>query len=265
MIDTLAPFPTTIRGYRAPPTKACDTRTKPRMWRASLRCEYVEFGARGRSVRRKQFRSFERANFSGHQAFWTGAKTRQQAIAGLDVGESIAPESFHMHEYIFGPVAARKKSETPDAIEPFDDDDLETADCRSLNMRARGRQLRRMDGLARFDRKHAKYLHSPVSPGGFRNDARALVDGLKAVPPQHCDVKQNIRLAIIRDNETVTFGHIEPFDATGDFYERKRVSVFCNVKRLTAKFKMRLRTVLAQFAGPPNEYSATQEIIISNK
>jgi hypothetical protein len=122
-----------------------------------------------------------------------------------------------------------------------------------------------MHPIAGFNGDHAKHLHASIAARRFRHDPGAFMDGLKAVPPQHCDVEQDIRLAAVGNDETIAFGRIEPFDAACDFYERKRMSVFCDANRLTAELKMRCRTVLAQFIGSPTEYSAVQQTTISNE
>ena len=51
----------------------------------------------------------------------------------------------------------------------------------------------------------------------FDDQPRALISGLIAVAPEHCDVQQNVRPTIVGNDETVALRCVEPFDDAGDF------------------------------------------------
>src|SRR5260370_4458302 len=79
------------------------------------------------SVRRQDFRAVERTHLGRHQTFRSGTETRQHAVAGLGVNEAVAAQRLHVHENVFGALAAGEEPESARAVEPLDDDDLEAA------------------------------------------------------------------------------------------------------------------------------------------
>ena len=92
-----------------------------------------------------------------------------------------------------------------------------------LRAQARRRQLRRLRAFARRDRQHAEDLHALVAPLRLGHDARAFVDRLKAVAPQHGHVDQHVAFAAVRDDESVALRNVEPFDPPGDFDQADRL------------------------------------------
>ena len=56
------------------------------------------------------------------------------------------------------------------------------------------------------------------------DDARALIGGLEAVAAQARDVQQHVGHAIVRNDEAVALGDIEPFDDAGDLDDARRLS-----------------------------------------
>src|SRR5579864_321327 len=72
-------------------------------------------------------RAVERAHLGGHQAFWSRTESGQHAVARLGVNEAVSAQRLHMDENVFGALAPGKKTKTARPVEPFDNDDLETA------------------------------------------------------------------------------------------------------------------------------------------
>ena len=70
--------------------------------------------------------------------------------------------------------------------------------------------------LARRHREHAEHLQAPVAPLRFGDDARAFVDRLEAVAPQHRHMDRGRRLAVVGHDEAVALGDVEPFHAAGN-------------------------------------------------
>ncbi len=165
----------------------------------------------------------KRANFRSHQALGAIAETHKQAFAWVELGNSVAAERFHMDKNIFGSIAARQKAETPRPIEPFDDRDFESADRRDLNMRTGGRQFTRMLSSRFIHGKNAENLEALGSHRGLANNTRTFARRLKTILAEDCDVKKHIRGAIIGDDEAIAFGHIEPFDVSGQLDKIERV------------------------------------------
>ena len=69
-------------------------------------------------------------------------------------------------------------------------------------------------------RKHCIALR-PLQHLG--DDARAFVGGLETVAPQAGHVQQDVGAAVVRHDESISFGHIEPFDDTGQLDDGRRL------------------------------------------
>src|SRR5580704_5493912 len=191
-------------------------------------------------------RAVERAHLGGHQALRSRTETGQHAVARLGVDEAVAAQRLHVDENVFGALAPGEKPEPARPVEPLDDDDLEPTDRRRLSARARGGERR---GIARFglaDGDHLEHLKAALALRGFGDDPRPFADRGETVPSQHGDMDQDIRLAAVGHDKSVTFDGVEPFDASSDFDETRGgfVRQFAASRRL-----QRLREILAQF-GP---------------
>ena len=91
---------------------------------------------------------------------------------------------------------------SPHAIEPFHHDDLEAAARRNLDMCA-CRELGRVHGRGFVHGDDAENLKALRADGGFAHHARTFVGGLKPISAQRRHMKQDIRTAAIRQDETV--------------------------------------------------------------
>jgi hypothetical protein len=78
-------------------------------------------------------------------------------------------------------------------------------------VRAGGR-LGRVRGGGIVERKHAEGLVTASTLNDLANDARAFLRGLESVAPQAGHMQQNVRHAIVRNDEAITLGDIEPLD-----------------------------------------------------
>src|SRR5579863_1264426 len=204
------------------------------------------------SMRGEDFGVLQRAHFGGHQPLGADAKPRKKAVARLDVGEAITAQRLHMYEYVFGAFAPRQEAKAAHPVEPFDDDDLEAARRRHLDMRAGRRQLRSMGSIARLYGNHMKDLHALVALDRFGHHARAFMQSLEPVAPQHGDVNEHIRLAAVGNDEAVAFGHVEPFDIAGDFDKSER-PFEGRLRGVAADFMTQLCIVVAHLSRPPPE------------
>ena len=86
-------------------------------------------------------------------------------------------------------------------------------------MGARRQHLRRMDGGRFVHRENAEGLIALGALHAFDHQPGAFIRRLIAVAPEHRDVQKHVRPAVVRNDEAVTLGGIEPFDDTGDFDE----------------------------------------------
>ena len=150
--------------------------------------------------------------------FRAGPETRQQAVAGLEVGDAVAAQGFHVDENVFRALAARQEAEALDAVEPFDHDDLEAADgsatrhgCAPSAIAPDGR---RSNSSSDSDAEH---LQAPRAVLRLANHLGALRRGLVAVAPQHGDMQEHVGEAVVGHDEAKPLGHVEPFDPTANF------------------------------------------------
>jgi hypothetical protein len=51
----------------------------------------------------------------------------------------------------------------------------------------------------------------------LNHQSRAFIGGLVAVAPKHGDMQQHVGPAIVRNDEAVSLGSVEPFDDAGYF------------------------------------------------
>ena len=74
-----------------------------------------------------------------------------------------------------------------------------------------------MDGRAFVHAEDAESLHALRTLQHFTLQARAFVGGLETASAEACDVKKNIRQTVVRNDEPITLGCIEPLDGPGNF------------------------------------------------
>jgi len=172
-------------------------------------------------VRGRRTRSGIGANFGGHKAFRALAITHQHHLAGAEFGETEAPQGLHVHEDVGGALAAGEEAEAAQTIEPFHPGAFEAARRRDGNVGAR-RQLRRMDRRRLVHRDDAEALQPFLPLVHLGNDARAFIGGLESIAAETRDVQQHVGHAVIRHDEAVTFGDVEPLDEAGDLDQPHR-------------------------------------------
>ena len=116
-----------------------------------------------------------------------------------------------MDEDVRSSVAAGNEAETAQAIEPLDDDALESRRRCHRDMRTRRRHLRRMDRGTLIHRENAKGLSPLGAVQHFADHACTFIGGLETVPAQARHVQQDIGGTIVRDDKTEALRHVEPF------------------------------------------------------
>src|SRR5215470_6735279 len=79
-------------------------------------------------------------------------------------------------------------------------------------MRARRRQLRRMDRGRFIHRDDAKRLQPPRTLQDLNHDPRPLIGHLKAIAAQTCHMEENVRQPVVGHDEAVSLGYVEPLD-----------------------------------------------------
>ena len=84
-------------------------------------------------------------------------------------------------------------------------------------MGARRRKLSRVDRGRLVHRDDAEGLQALRPLQHLAHDARALVCGLEAVAAQAGNVQQHVRQAVIRNDEAVALGNVEPLDGAAEF------------------------------------------------
>src|SRR5262245_2793110 len=80
-------------------------------------------------------------DLGGHQALVAVAEADQHALAGAQLGDTVAAQRFHMNEDVLGALAASQEAEALGAVEPLDDGAFEPARRRDLHMGADRRKL----------------------------------------------------------------------------------------------------------------------------
>src|SRR5947209_11831831 len=137
-------------------------------------------------------RGLEPPDLGGHQAFCAIAEAHKQAITGLQIGDAIATQRFHMHEDILRALAACQKTETAHTVEPFDDGDFEPPYGCNLDVRAWRLQFGRMNSRRLVHRDDAQNLEAFWPPLRLTDDMRALGRGRISVAAQHRHMQENV-------------------------------------------------------------------------
>src|SRR4029077_2886038 len=111
-------------------------------------------------VRGETERAAVRAYFSRHKAFRPGSKADQNCLARPELGNAVAAQGLHVHEYIGRPFATGEKTEPAQAVEPLYLSTLEAA-CRChRDVGARWRHLRRVYRCTFVHRHNPKGLQT---------------------------------------------------------------------------------------------------------
>ena len=92
---------------------------------------------------------------------------------------------------------------------------LEPAGRRHRDMGARRRHLRRMDRGRTRPSTGCGSLQALRPLQHLADDARAFIGGLEAVAAQAGHVQQDVRQAVVGDDEAIALGDIEPLDDAG--------------------------------------------------
>ena len=154
----------------------------------------------------------------------TFGDTRQEQRLGLEIGQSRAPDGFHVDEDILRLVVATDhEAITLEPVEPFHANRLERP-CNIGENRgidpiqcSTREQIRiRADRRAQIDREHGARLqparpanHFAVQPSTFRERATIMI-------AQHGKMDEHIAFAGFTNDEAEPAHHIEPFDRPRD-------------------------------------------------
>src|SRR5215470_16584529 len=79
-------------------------------------------------------------------------------------------------------------------------------------MRARRRQLRRMDRGRFIHGDDAERLQPPRTLQDLDHDPRPLIGHLKAIAAQTCHMQENVWQSVVGHDEAVSLGYVEPLD-----------------------------------------------------
>src|SRR5580704_7369315 len=214
-----------LPGPRAIDARGAESRfqeqAEERVKRMSSGGSFQIVAAKRRSVWR-ELRTVERPHLGRHQSLRPRTKPRQHAVARLRVDEAIAAQSLHMDENVFGALATGEEAEAPGPIEPLDDDDLECADRTRVRARARRRQIRSRGRVGLGDREHPEHLQAAFAPLSLGDDARAFSKGGETVASENGHVDEDVSRAVVRQDEAIAFGGVEPFDSSGDLDQPDR-------------------------------------------
>ena len=122
-----------------------------------------------------------------------------------------------MHENIRGALAAGQEAKAAQPVEPLDLSSDQSAGRRHTHVSTRRQHLGRVDRRGLIHRNDSERLIALRPLGALANNARALIGGLVAITAQDGHVQQHIGRAVIRNDEAVALGSIEPFDDAADF------------------------------------------------
>ena len=131
------------------------------------------------------------------------------------LGETEPAQRLHVHEDIRRTFAARQETEAAHPVEPLHHGPLPVALRLHHDMGPLG-ELRGMDRRALVHAENAEGLQPFRTAQHLANDPGPLVRRLIAASPQTGDVQQHVRMAIVRNDESVPLGCIEPLDVPGD-------------------------------------------------
>src|SRR5262249_41764079 len=136
--------------------------------------------------------------------------------------DSKPAQGLHVDENVGRPLPARQEAETAKPVEPFHLRPFETTRRSHGNMGPRRWHLGWMYGSRLVHGDDEEGLQTLGPRHHLANDARAFIGGLEAVAAQAGHVQQHVAHAVVRHDEAVSFGYIEPFDDAGDFYDLRR-------------------------------------------
>src|SRR5688500_916870 len=150
-------------------------------------------------------------NFGSHKALLTASVTHQHDLSGTQLGQPVAAQRLHVHENVFGALAARKESESLGTVEPFDERPFETAFRNHHDMGALILHLGRMYGSGRVHRNDPEGLQAAFALPDETHDTGAFERRLETIAPEAGHVDQDIpRFCAVGEYETVPLGDIEP-------------------------------------------------------
>src|SRR5436190_22724586 len=152
-----------------------------------------------------------------HHALGPRPEAHQHILARTQLGHAEAAQRFHMHENVRRTLATGQEAETAQPVEPLDLGPLQPTGRRDADMGPGWKHLRRMDRGGLIHRNDPERLIALGALHALDHQPRAFIGGLIAVAPKHRDVQQHIRRAIVRNDEAISLGSIEPFDDAGYF------------------------------------------------
>src|ERR1700760_4211498 len=128
----------------------------------------------------------------GHHALGPRPEAYQHILAGTQLGHAEAAQRLHVHEDVWGTLAAGQEAEAAQTIEPLDLRPLEPAGRGDADMGPWRQHLRRMDRRRLVHRENAKRLIAFCALHTLAYQPRPLIGGLIAVTPEHRDVQKDI-------------------------------------------------------------------------
>src|SRR5262245_20380125 len=128
-----------------------------------------------------------------------------------------------MHENIWSSLSASKEAEPPQPVEPFHLRSFESAGGRHSHMSPRRRHLCWMHRCGFIHGQNTKRLQTARALQYLDYDARAFVCDLEAVAPQARHVQENVWHAVVGNDESISFGYIEPLDDAGELNDARRL------------------------------------------
>ena len=161
-------------------------------------------------------------HLSCHQALRAWSEADQHKLPGTQFGKAEPPQRFHMHENIGRAVTAREEAEPAQPVEPLylaRSSPLVAATVTCVRAGGICAGCSAVDSSIERIRKACR----PRRVRSLDDNARALIGDLKAVATQARHMQKNVRQAIVRNDKSITFGYIEPFNDSGELDDARRL------------------------------------------
>jgi hypothetical protein len=154
--------------------------------------------------------------FSSHAAFSAAAVAYEDHLTRAQLGEAKTAQRLHVHEDIRSAISACQEAEAPHPVKPLNHGALPLALWPDLHVGAL-RQLRGVDRCALIHAQNAECLQAPGTAKHFAVDACAFIGHLVAASAQASYMKKDVSQTVVRHDESVPFGCIEPLDCPRNF------------------------------------------------
>lgn len=160
---------------------------------------------------RRQTRDTIGPKLGSHAAFASEAPSDLDNLTGTQLGKSKATQGLHVNEDVLSALTPCQKSKSADPVEPFDHGSFPVAFRLDYDVGPL-RKLRWVNTSAFVNAQDPEGLHALGSPEHLTMNASPLISGLVAASPEAGDMEQHVSQAVVRHNETISFGGVEPLD-----------------------------------------------------